>query len=185
MNKTISDAAPGRTQAAPAQEPQEIEERLLLARKVANEGFWDWNLSTDIVYFDPRYYLMAGYVVDEFPHRREEFQQRVHPDDLAEVMAIVKNFLEGQARRCEAEFRFRKKTGDYLWIHSKWLIAEWDEQGKPSRLVGTHTDITQRKWAEEALRTSEERLNETARVAQVGGWEIDLEGNTLSRKFSR
>ena len=160
--------------------PHETEERLRLARSVANEGFWDWNLSTETVYFDPRYYLMAGYAVDEFPHRLEEFQQRVHPDDQAEVMAIVQRSLKGQTCRCEAEFRFRKKAGDYLWIHSKWLIAERDELGNPSRLVGTHTDITQHKQAEMALRASEELLSETAHIAQVGGWEIDLEGNFLA-----
>lgn len=160
--------------------PHETEERLRLARRVANEGFWDWNLSTQTVYFDPLYYLMAGYAVDEFPHRLEEFQQRVHPDDQAEVMAIVQRSMKGQTCRCEAEFRFRKKAGDYLWILSKWLIAERDEQGKPLRLVGTHVDITERKQAEKALRASEELLSETARIAQVGGWEIDLEGNFLA-----
>ena len=160
--------------------PHETEERLRLARRVANEGFWDWDLSTQTVYFDPRYYFMAGYAMDEFPHRLEEFQQRVHPADQAEVMAIVQEFLKGQACRCEAEFRFRKKAGDYLWIHSKWLIAERDDQGKPSRLVGTHANITERKLAEKALRASEELLSETAHIAQVGGWEIDLDGNILA-----
>lgn len=175
MSHTISDAAPGRARDAPGQESQETEERLRLARSVANEGFWDWNLNTQTVYFDPRYYLMAGYAVDEFPHRLEEFQLRVHPDDLAGVMTIVENFLKGQAGRCEAEFRFRKKPGDYLWIHSKWLIVEWDEQGKPARLVGTHADITERKQTEELLRRQHEMLVRAERIAHVGSWEWEIE----------
>lgn len=174
MSHAISDAAPGRAQDAPGQESQETEERLRLARSVANEGFWDWRLSTETVYFDPRYYLMAGYAVDEFPHRLAEFQQRVHPDDQAEVMATVQDFLRGQVGRCEAEFRFRKQAGDYLWIHSKWLIVEWDEQGKPARLVGTHADITERKQTEELLRRQHEMLARTERIAHLGSWEWEI-----------
>ena len=147
--------------------PHETEERLRLARSVANDGFWDWDLSTQTVYFDPRYYFIAGYAVDEFPHRLEEFQQRVHPDDQAEVMATLQRSLKDQTSRCEAEFRFRKKAGDYLWILSQWLIVERDAQGKPARLVGTHTDITKRKQTEEMLRRQHEMLARTEQIAHL------------------
>jgi diguanylate cyclase len=170
------------SQAQDAHNPasHESAERLRLAMMVANDGLWDWDLATNEVYFDPRYYLMAGYAVDAFPHRLEEFQQRVHPDDVAQVMAEAQAHLNGQTGRFEVEFRFRKRDGDYLWILGKGQIVERDAQGRPLRFVGTHSDITERKRAEEALRASEERLSETARIAQVGGWEIDLEGNTLA-----
>ena len=62
------------------------EDRLAKNRMASNDGMWDWDLVTNEVYFDRRYYEMAGYEEGGFPHRLEEFQQRVHPDDLAEVM---------------------------------------------------------------------------------------------------
>ena len=128
------------------------EERRRLAMAVANDGLWDWDLTTNDVYFDPRYYLMAGYEVDEFPHRLEEFQTRTHPDDLGYVMAEAEKHLRGESDRFEVEFRFRTRSGDYMWILGMGQIVARDEQGRPMRFVGTHSDITTRMEMEEQLR---------------------------------
>ncbi len=137
---------------------RESEDRLSKTMLAANDGMWDWDLTTDEAYFDPRYYEMAGYEADEFPSRLDEFQKRVHPDDVEYVMGQAQKHLEGEIDRFVVEFRFRKKDGDWLWIMGRGVIVERDRDGVPLRFVGTHTDITERKRAEEALRESEEKF---------------------------
>jgi len=155
------------------------EERLRLVMTVSNDGWWDWLLEDDDVYFDPRYYLMAGYEVNEFPHRLAEFQQRVHPDDIDYVMAEAQKYLNGQSDNFEVEFRFRRKDGGYLWILGKGKIVEQDEQGKPLRFVGTHTDITERRQAEEALRKSEGVFKKIFEILPIGLWLADKDGTLI------
>ncbi len=132
----------------------EREDRLSKTMLAANDGMWDWDLTTNEVYFDPRYYEMAGYQVDAFPHRFEAFEQRVHPDDLAHVMEQAERHLKGEIDRFEVEFRFRKQDGSWLWILTRGIIVEQDNDGTPLRFMGTHTDITERKRAETALARS-------------------------------
>lgn len=134
------------------------EDRLKKTLIAAQDGTWDWNLVTDEVYFDNRYYEMAGYEVNEFPHRLEEFKKRIHPEDLEAVMEIAQLHLDGEIEQFNVEFRFQKRSGDWLWIQGRGKIVEWDEHGKPLRFVGTHTDITRRKDTEKRLQiTSNER----------------------------
>jgi len=133
------------------------EERLDLALAVSNDGVWDWNLINDNVYFDNRYYTMAGYEPNGFPHRLEEFQQRVHPHNIAEVMDQADKHLKGTIDQFKVEFRFKRKDGKWMWIQGSGKIVERDDKGKPLRFVGTHRDITDRKRAEEALQESEKK----------------------------
>ena len=127
---------------------KQSEDRLSKTLMAANDGMWDWNLKTNEVYFDPRYYAMAGYQVDEFPHRLEEFQKRIHPDDVDYVMGQAGKHLAGETERFTVEFRFKKKNNDWLWILGRGIIVERESSGKPLRFIGTHTDITQRKLTE-------------------------------------
>ena len=127
------------------------EDRLSMAMLAANDGLWDWDLQTNNVYFDARYYQMAGYKVNEFSHRLEEFQKRVHPDDMDRVMKMAQKNFTGELKRFNTEFRFKKKNSDWMWILGRAVIVERDEQGHALRFVGTHTDITKRKKAEDEL----------------------------------
>ena len=133
------------------------EDRLSKTLIAANDGMWDWNLITNKVYFDPRYYKMAGYAVDEFPHEFNEFQKRIHPDDIENVMTQAQLHIEGNTTRFYVEFRFKRKNGDWLWVLGRGLIVERDKNNKPLRFIGTHSDITDRKKAQEALKASEEK----------------------------
>ena len=133
------------------------EDKLSKIMLAANDGTWDWDLKTNEVFFDARYYQMAGYDVDEFPHRLEEFQNRIHPDDVSLVMGTAEKHLDGKIPRFSVEFRFRAKNGEWMWIKGRGLIVERDKNGTPLRFVGTHTDITERKQIEQALIRSEEK----------------------------
>ncbi|MBN1326358.1 MAG: PAS domain S-box protein, partial [Candidatus Cloacimonetes bacterium] len=130
------------------------EDRLSKIMLAANDGMWDWDLTSNEVYFDPRYYKMSGYEIDEFPHRLEEFQKRIHPDDVDYVMSNAEQHLKGEIERFQVEFRFQMKHGGWMWIAGRGYIVERDEEGTPLRFVGTHRDITDRREAEDALRDS-------------------------------
>jgi PAS domain S-box-containing protein len=147
---------------------QESEDRLSKIMLAVNDGTWDWDLVTNGVNFDPRYYEMAGYAVNEFPHRLEEFQKRVHTDDIGEVMKRVIAHINGQIPRFQAEFRFKQKDGDWLWVLGRGVIVEWNDEGAPARFMGTHTDISDRKRAEEALKDSEERFRHLVEMSPDG-----------------
>ena len=123
------------------------EERRRLAMAVANDGLWDWDLTTNDVYFDPRYYLMAGYEVDEFPHRLEEFQTRTHPDDLGYVMAEAEKHLRGESDRFRGGVPVSPRVqATTLWI--SWHGAGlWrgTKQGRPCA-SWAHTPTSPRAW---------------------------------------
>jgi len=130
---------------------RESEESLSKFSLLTNDGIWDWDLKTDTVDYDPLYYTMAGYEINEFPHLLEEFRKRVHPDDVEKVFRNAEDHLSGKIDRFSVEFRFLKKDGDWLWVLGRGKVTEQDEDGNPLKFVGTHTDISAQKTIEEEL----------------------------------
>ena len=141
------------------EELRKSQERLDLAMSVENVGLWDWDLRTNETFFDDRYFTMAGYRPKEFPQTFKGWADRVHPDDLEATSGLIRNFLGSESESYVAEFRFRTKQGDWMWIKGKGQIVERGDDGTPLRLIGTHTDITERKKFEEALRRNLEEKN--------------------------
>ena len=161
---------------------REREDRLSKIMIVATDGMWDWNLATNKVYFDPRYYQMAGYKADEFEHRLEEFEKRIHPDDKNFVMGQAEKYIKGEIDRFEVEFRFKKKSGDWLWVLGQGVIVEWGENGMPMRFVGTHTDITDRKLAEEELQL---RVEFEQRVSKISAELVGVSGSNINQVINQ
>ncbi|MDQ7090569.1 MAG: PAS domain S-box protein [Methylococcales bacterium] len=131
------------------------ENRFKLAISVANDGVWDWDLTTNSILFDARYYTMAGYEVDEFPQTLDEWQKRIHPGDIVRVETGISEYISGKSDHYDTELRFLCKNGRYLWIRSRGKIADTDENGVALRIVGTHADISDRREATEKLYQSE------------------------------
>lgn len=138
------------------------EERFDLAVRGSNDGLWDWNLVTNEVYLSPRYFEIIGYGPNEIPARFSMFEERIHPDDRERVFEAVNAHLKHRVPY-DTEFRFRHKAGHYLWIRARGQ-AVWDDDGKPTRMAGSHADITQRKMYEEQLRAAKEIAEAAART---------------------
>ncbi len=147
---------------------------------VANDGIWDWNIEQGTFTLDDRYYTMAGYQPGEFPQALEECTKRIHPDSASEVIEKIEKYLAGEIDRFEAEFRFLCKDGSYMWIRCRGKITSRDDNGKPLRFIGTHSDITERIHAEEALQASEKLYRNLIETTAAASWEIDL----ASQKFT-
>lgn len=130
---------------------QHSEERFKLAMIAVNDGLWDWNVALNKVYFDPRYYTIAGYEPDEFPHEFNEWSRRVHPDDVERTLTSIERHIQGVSSVLDIVFRFRRKDDSWMWIRARGRIVERDIDGRVIRMVGTHTDVTDLKEAEEKL----------------------------------
>lgn len=133
-------------------------ERSDLALAVENDGFYDWDLNTQDVYFDKRYYTMAGYAPDEFPGNFREWAARVHEDDFVFVKHALDRLVKGETEEYDQEFRYRTKNGDWMWIRSRAMVVAVDEKGNPVRIIGTHRDITHRILTENELKKANEEL---------------------------
>ena len=138
---------------------RESERRLHLATKAANVGLWDWDLQTNTVWFSPEWKRQIGYEDHEIPNHFEVWQSRVHPDDLERALARVKAYVEKPWPNFENEFRFRHNDGSYRWILAQASLSP-DAQGKLTRVLGSHIDITERKQADQRLH----QLNRTYAV---------------------
>ena len=126
-------------------------EQLELAIKGASDGLWDWNLMTDDLYLSPRWKVMFGYRDDEIKNELDEFNRLIHPDDMEKTWDLTNAYLEGKEKKYEIEFRMHHKEGHYVDVLCRAHVVR-DENNNAIRLVGTHTDITERN------RESEKRL---------------------------
>ena len=125
-------------------------ERLRYAMDATSDGIWDWQLQTNEVYYSPAYLGMLGYDPGEFPCHVNTWLQLLHPDDIDASVALAGQKLKSPGF-FEIEFRLRSKDGAYRWVLSRGRVVEWDRGSVPLRAVGTHTDITERKYYEAEL----------------------------------
>ena len=140
-------------------ELRESEFRWKFAIEGSGDGLWDWNVPQSTVFFTPRWKEMLGFAPDEIGSGLDEWSKRIHPDDLVRVKVDVQAHLDGTTPLYINEHRVSCKDGSYKWILDRGLVVERDAAGKPLRVIGTHSDVTERKRAEEALRESELRFS--------------------------
>jgi diguanylate cyclase (GGDEF)-like protein/PAS domain S-box-containing protein len=132
------------------------QERFDLAMRGANDGLWDWDAKSNTVFYSERWKNMLGFSGDEIGDDEAEWSKRVHPDDLAEAEAAIQAHLVGETPLYQNEHRIRHRDGSWRW-HLERGLAVRDGHGRVSRMVGTNTDITERKRAKEALFEEKER----------------------------
>lgn len=127
------------------------EERYNLALEAVNDGVWDWHIPSGKTYFDARYFTISGYKPNEFTHDFSEWEKRIHPDDLSKAKEAIQSQLSIGSQGFDIEFRFKRKEGEWMWIRGRGKVVERDVKGSPIRMVGTHTDITDKKLIEQEL----------------------------------
>jgi PAS domain S-box-containing protein len=147
---------------------EKSEERWRFALEGSGQGVWDWNLQTNEVFYSRFCKEMLGFEDHEMENYLEAWHRRIHPNDLIRVMGELEKHIKGETPIYTAEYRIRCQDGSYKWISGRGKIMTMGEKGKPVRMVGVHSDITDRVRQEEALRESENKFRALAEKSDVG-----------------
>lgn len=134
------------------------EQRLRLALAGGRHGLYDLDLRTGHAVVNDEYAKMMGYDPATFVETNAAWRERLHPEDRDAVYAEYEAYVRGERPVYRVEFRQRTADGGWKWILSLGEIVERDGDGRPTRMIGTHTDIHERKEAEEALRVHRDEL---------------------------
>ncbi|WKB52259.1 ATP-binding protein [Eleftheria terrae] len=126
-------------------------ERLELAMSSAHDAVWDWEIGQERAYFSPRLLEILGYAPGEVDLTLATWREHMQPDDRLDARERLQAHLRGETPHYEGEFRVRRRDGQWRWIRSRGEVVERDAQGRPLRVVGTHTDVTDRRQAEEEV----------------------------------
>lgn len=122
----------------------------------AGEGVWDMDTETNTVFYSPRWKRMLGYEPEEIPSDLGEWAKRLHPEEKNRVLQRLVSFIRSRDEDSYTlEYRLRTKSGNYAWILDRGKVITRNAEGIPLRIIGTHTDISERKQAEDAIRASE------------------------------
>ncbi|MGR8980730.1 MAG: EAL domain-containing protein [Gammaproteobacteria bacterium] len=127
----------------------DVESRLRHALMAGNQGLWDHNAQTGATTVSPEYALMLGYDPSAVEEINDKWRDLIHPDERENVSQIFKDYLAGGLDEYRIEFRQLTRQGDWKWILASGEVVEWDNKGRPFRLLGTYTDISRRKQAEQ------------------------------------
>ncbi|WP_026476538.1 PAS domain-containing sensor histidine kinase [Alkaliphilus transvaalensis] len=114
------------------------------------DGLWDWDITNNKVVLPVKWKEKLGYNSHELPNTVKGWENVIHPEDRKWVKNTITSYINGKIPEYNVEYRVVMKTGDIMWVQDCGK-AIWDQKGKPIRISGTHTDITNRKMAEEAL----------------------------------
>lgn len=174
-------------------------ERLQLAIAGSGIGLWDWDVPSGNLIFNERWAEIIGYTIEELEFlNAETVKEKIHPDDFQSVTLALEQHFRKEKETYECEMRMRHKLGGWVWVLASGKVVEWDADGKPLRMTGTHLDISGRKQSVEmlqqlnqtleekvrlrtaALQESESRLREAQQIAHLGSWDLDV----LTRKNS-
>ena len=151
------------------------EERWKLAVECSSDGIWDHDIATGHVFYSGRWKEILGYDERELSADISEWRIRIHPDDLPVVIAAVQDHWAGKTPFYQSEYRIHCKDGSWKWILARGSVVG----GAGQRFVGTITDISDRKYAEERLRGSEERLVKVFRCSPAAIVLADREGGRI------
>lgn len=127
------------------------DERWQFALEGADHGVWDWNAVTDEVFFSRGWKAMLGYGEDDISNTVQEWETRIHPEDKEHVFEVLERHLSGETPVYESEHRLLCKDGSYKWILDRGRVMSRDSEGQALRVMGTHTDVTSRKAADEEI----------------------------------
>ncbi|MEG4419102.1 PAS domain S-box protein [Microcoleus sp. LAD1_D5] len=156
------------------EELRKSEERWQLVLKGNQDGIWDLNLQTNEAFRSARWHEIIGYGDGEFDSTYSAWIDRIHPDDRSRVQAAIQGYLDRQTPYYAAEYRLQCKDGSYKWVLAR-AQAVWDEAGNPLRMVGSMTDISDRKAAELALRQVTQAVESTSDAIVIA----DLKGRSI------
>jgi PAS domain S-box-containing protein len=153
---------------------QQSRQRMQLALDGTEQGFWEFDLSTTKVHYGDNWHKILGYGPEESTFDYEWYVSRIHPESFPVFEKAISDCLSGQANHIDWEYQIRDKSGQWQWVHALGTFAEPDEKGIPTKVIGTHRNITPRKRAEEALQKSNRLFEMITQNARDVIWMTDM-----------
>jgi len=148
------------------EELRKSQEQYALAAEGANDGLWDWDILTNQIYYSPRWKSMLGFEEHELTKGFEDWENLIHPEDHDYAVTALDNYLTGRADAYDVELRLHHKNGSWRWIRDRGKALR-NADGKAFRMAGSHSDITERKLAEEAIRLRNEYLAASSEIGRL------------------
>lgn len=148
---------------------RESEERYALAMEGANDGHWDWDVTSDRIFLSMKMKTLFGLKADSEIDSRAAWLEHIvmHPDDTAAFETAVRDHFSGHTPRYECEYRVRQPNGDWHWLRARGLCLR-DAQGKPIRFVGSATDVTAHRQAQSDKEQLEGQLRQSQKMEAIG-----------------
>ncbi len=154
-------------------ENETLVRRYKFALEASQIGIWDWDLKSNKVFFDKNWKGMLGYEENELANSLEEWDIRVHPDDKQKAIKDIQSSHNKEIESYTNIHRLKHKNGEWVWIYDKGKTY-FDENNQPSRMIGSHTNITQLKELELKLLEREQNLSFAQEIAHMGHWKYYL-----------
>lgn len=159
-------------------ERKRAEERYRLVTQATSDAVWDWDLNEKLLWRSASLQTLFGYRPDEVASEVAWWYDHIHPDDRERVIQSVREVIDGDGDHWAAEYRFLKSDGAYAYILDTAQVLR-DEDGKPVRMIGAMSDVTQQKETEMALRLSEEKYRTLIEHSPDVTWSADAGGNVI------
>lgn len=160
------------------------EELLRLALEATGDGAWNWNVATGELQVSKRFLRALGEAAKSMEPTLDGARPYIHPEDWPKFQRSMSDHIEGRADLFECEYRITSGNGEWSWNLDRGRIVARDSCGKPIRMVGIASDITERKRAEAQAREAGELLSLAQNGAGAGIWDLDLE-KRVSRLCAR
>lgn len=162
-----------------AQQPMSPGERRLQdLLRLSRLGLWEWHVDTGTVLHNDQWYEVVGLEPGQGTDTVDAYAQLIHPDDLPEVMSSLTDLLDGRTEEYHCEYRMLTPRG-LLWVQDSGGVAERDATGRPLRVLGCISDISQRRLREEQLAQQQRRLNDIIEATGIGTFEWNCQTDEL------
>lgn len=129
----------------------ETEQRWKIALESVGDGVWDWNINNGNVIFSPTWKRMLGYADNELADNIDTMHSLIHHNDAERFKKNLNDYISKKNSEYRLEYPLLCKDGSYKWILSRGMVVEWNRDGSPKRMIGTHTDISKRKEADDII----------------------------------
>lgn len=161
--------------AAPDSSAQSGSNAVRALLEALGDGLWDWNLLTGEIIFSPAYQGLLGYRNGEFGHHLDEWIKRVHPDDAKHAMQVTRACLDTTTATYEDEHRLLCRDGNWKWVRARGAIVERSADGRPTRLLGTISDISERKRIEQQLGAADQQMQLIMKASHQGLYDFNIQ----------
>ncbi len=146
----------------------------------ANIGTWEWDLLNDKAVLNDKWFQILGYNREDLePMNNNKWVQMVHPDDIEKSQNLLVKCFKREIDFYDNELRLKSKNGEWIWIHDKGKIVEWDADGKAIKMFGTLSNIHERRTQSEKVLQLKELLERTNHAARIGTWESNFDTKEL------